>query len=58
LEEWLGKLRGNRVYLRTPQRGKKRQLVDLAMTNARALLDEISTREAYKEKAAERQHGI
>lgn len=54
LEEWLGKLRGNRVYLRTPQRGKKRQLVDLAMTNARALLDEISTREAYKEKAAER----
>ena len=43
LEGWLGSLRGRRVYLRTPQRGAKKQLLDLAMKNAQIVLDETRT---------------
>jgi excinuclease ABC subunit C len=34
LEEWLSQKRGARVELRAPQRGPKRQLLELAQTNA------------------------
>lgn len=53
LEEWLGSMRGSRVYLRTPQRGAKKQLVDLVVKNAQVVLDETRSREAYKQKALE-----
>jgi excinuclease ABC subunit C len=35
LSEWLGEKRGGRVRLLVPQRGDKRELVDLALQNAR-----------------------
>ncbi len=54
LAKWLSSLRGNRVYLRTPQRGQKKQLIDLVMKNAEVVLDEIRSREVYQEKAAQR----
>jgi excinuclease ABC subunit C len=34
LEQWLGEKRGSKVELRTPQRGAKRQLLELAQANA------------------------
>jgi len=34
-EEWLSQRRGNRVSLRTPQRGAKRRLMETAATNAK-----------------------
>ncbi|HOB40344.1 MAG: excinuclease ABC subunit UvrC [Limnochordia bacterium] len=54
LESWLGRLRGGRVYLRTPRRGAKRQLLDLVMKNAQLVLDETKSRQSVKEKAVER----
>lgn len=53
LESWLGSLRGSRVYLRTPQRGPKKQLVDLVVRNAQVVLEETRSRDAYKRKALE-----
>ncbi len=35
LEQWLTRLRGNRVYITSPSRGKKRKLLQLALDNAR-----------------------
>jgi excinuclease ABC subunit C len=35
LEHWLTQLRGSRVYIISPNRGKKRQLLQLALDNAR-----------------------
>jgi excinuclease ABC subunit C len=35
LEEWLSQKRGSKVTLRKPQRGDKRELVDMVMANAR-----------------------
>lgn len=54
LENWLLGLRGGRVYLRTPKRGPKRQLLDLVMKNAQVLLEEAKNRTSIKEKAVER----
>ncbi|HHT42998.1 MAG TPA: excinuclease ABC subunit UvrC [Firmicutes bacterium] len=54
LESWLGSIRGNRVYLRTPQRGPKKQLLDLVMKNAQVLLDEARSRTSFKQRALER----
>ncbi len=34
LEQWLGEKRGGRVYLKTPQRGKAKDLVELVRRNA------------------------
>lgn len=34
LEEWLSQKRGNRVYIKTPQRGEKKDLVELVGKNA------------------------
>ena len=44
LSEWLGEQRGGRVRLLVPQRGDKRELVDMALQNAR---------EHFGEKGAE-----
>lgn len=38
--EWLSKQRGSKVYLTVPKRGDKKQLVEMAATNAEAALDE------------------
>lgn len=38
IEEWLSRKRGQRVYLRIPQRGTKEKLVELAAKNAEMVL--------------------
>ena len=40
LEEWLGKKRGHKVSLHTPQKGMKNKLVDLAARNAQMILNQ------------------
>ena len=40
LEEWLGKKRGFKVTLHTPQKGMKNKLVDLAARNAEMILNQ------------------
>lgn len=41
LEEWLRRLKGEKVAMHTPKIGKKMRLLDLATSNARLLLDEL-----------------
>ena len=40
VEEWLGKKRGTKVTIHTPQKGKKNKLVELAGKNAQMVLDQ------------------
>ncbi|SDB43231.1 Excinuclease ABC subunit C [Pseudobutyrivibrio sp. YE44] len=40
IESWLGEKKGARVYLRTPKRGAKEKLVELAAKNAQMVLDQ------------------
>jgi len=40
VEEWLGKKRGAKVIIHTPQKGMKNKLVDLAARNAQLVLDQ------------------
>ena len=40
VEEWLGKKRGTKVVIHTPQKGKKNKLVELAARNAQMVLDQ------------------
>lgn len=40
LEEWLTTLRGSRSYIRTPQKGTKEKLVELAYNNAKIVLSQ------------------
>ena len=40
LAEWLGKKRGTKVTIHTPQKGMKNKLVDLAARNAQMVLDQ------------------
>jgi excinuclease ABC subunit C len=40
VEEWLGKKRGTRVSIHTPQKGMKNKLVELAAKNAQMVLDQ------------------
>ncbi len=40
LETWLTEKKGTRVYLRTPKRGSKERLVELAAKNAQMVLDQ------------------
>jgi len=40
LQEWLGRLRGGRVELRSPRRGPKRSLVEMANKNALRFMEE------------------
>ena len=39
LEQWLGARRGGRVYIRVPQKGVKEKLVEMALENARIVLE-------------------
>jgi len=48
LEEWLGQKRGSKVYLRRPQRGEKRALVEMVEQNAKE-----GMAERYKERERE-----
>lgn len=40
LENWLTDKKGSRVYIRTPKRGSKEKLVELAAKNAKMVLDQ------------------
>ena len=40
LENWLAERRGNKVYIRIPQKGVKEKLVELAQKNARLVLNQ------------------
>ena len=40
LEKWLTDKKGSRVYIRTPKRGDKEKLVELAVKNAQMVLDQ------------------
>ena len=40
LEKWLSDKKGSRVYIRTPKRGDKEKLVELAAKNAQMVLDQ------------------
>ncbi len=48
--EWLGKKRGQKVTLRTPQKGEKARLVELAARNARLVLDQDREKLKREEK--------
>ncbi len=48
--EWLGKKRGQKVVLRTPQKGEKARLVELAARNARLVLDQDREKLKREEK--------
>ncbi len=48
LAQWLSEKRGSKVDLRRPQRGLGRELVSLALDNARSKLDEILAAESGK----------
>ena len=50
LEEWLSARRGARVYIRTPKKGQKEKLVELAEKNARMVLEK--DRERIKREEA------
>ncbi|MDO4622697.1 MAG: excinuclease ABC subunit UvrC [Eubacteriales bacterium] len=50
LEEWLTSKKGNRVYIRVPQKGSKEKLVELAKRNAAIIL--FQDRERIKKDAA------
>jgi excinuclease ABC subunit C len=49
VEEWLGRLRRAKVRLLVPQRGDKRELLELATTNARHALMRYKFRTRYDE---------
>lgn len=44
IEEWLGKKRGGRVYIRVPKKGQKEKLVELAQKNAEIVLNQDKER--------------
>jgi excinuclease ABC subunit C len=45
IESWLKEKRGANVYIRVPKRGLKKQLIDMAMENARQGLDQLKIKE-------------
>ncbi|MGI6038075.1 MAG: excinuclease ABC subunit UvrC, partial [Limnochordia bacterium] len=56
LAQWLTSLRGTKVYLRVPQRGPKRGLMEMVAQNAELVLDEVLT--AEKRKTMEREAAL
>lgn len=50
IEEWLGRLRGQKVNIYVPQKGKKERLVELAEKNASLVLQKDSERLKIEEK--------
>jgi excinuclease ABC subunit C len=53
IEQWLGARRGARVHVNTPQRGEKRRMVEMAITNAQLALEERKNRIASDQSKAE-----
>jgi excinuclease ABC subunit C len=53
LEEWLGKVKGEKVYIMTPQRGEKARLVEMATRNAEKSLAENLNATLDEEKMLE-----
>lgn len=53
-EEWLSSLRGNRVYLRVPQRGEKRRLVEMVQENAEIVMQERRSQAEKKKEELQR----
>ncbi len=56
IASWLTELRGSRVYLRVPQRGEKKRLVEMVQKNAELVLEERINRQARE--SARRQQGL
>ncbi|NMB24099.1 MAG: excinuclease ABC subunit UvrC [Firmicutes bacterium] len=56
ISRWLTDLRGSRVYLRVPQRGEKKRLVEMVEKNAELVLNERINRQARER--ARRQKGL
>ena len=50
MEQWLSSKRGQKVYIRVPQKGEKERLVELAAKNASLVLQQDSERIAREEK--------
>ncbi|NLV91841.1 MAG: excinuclease ABC subunit UvrC [Firmicutes bacterium] len=53
-EEWLSALKGSRVYLRVPQRGEKRRLVEMVEENADLVMKEHRARAEGRRRERER----
>ncbi len=54
VEQWLSQKRGRRVHLKDPKRGRQRDLVDLAATNAKIGFDQrFRTRQPDRQKILE-----
>jgi excinuclease ABC subunit C len=53
-EEWLGEIKGERVYLVVPQRGEKARLLEMAHENAKKSLTEHLNAAMAKEKILDR----
>jgi len=53
-EEWLASVRGSKVHLHVPQRGDKREMLELAETNARHTLMRFKVRTRYDEERINR----
>lgn len=49
IEEWLTRQRGSKVAFRVPQRGEKHGLLDMAMENARVLLEQERHKESQRQ---------
>ena len=54
IEQWLSELKQARVYIRRPQRGTKKELVEMVNHNAEVVLEETRAREEQKSKEIER----
>jgi len=52
ISSWLSSLRGSRAAVRTPRRGEKRRLVEMAVDNARYAMKGEQRREALRPEAA------
>ncbi len=53
IEQWLRDKRGAKVVLRVPQRGQKRELVDMVLENASQTLDHLMAKEQLEKDRAE-----
>lgn len=53
IEQWLRDKRGAKVLLRVPQRGAKRELIDMVLENATQTLDHLMAKEQLEKDRAE-----
>jgi len=54
IENWLGQMRGTRVLLKVPQRGNKRDLIDMASANAQHALNMSQARYSWEQETSGR----